>query len=594
MPEEHFNVMDYYKNGTQDQRKKHKLWSALLDDMYDDNLNRIGMAKMYKVLQAANPEPGAYPTKRFIKDYLNRQHDNQVRKQPHSNNQDVIRSVITQRPNQIIMVDYLYFYWEANDLRGKGPIDDDDINDKTKQSKDNTTEVDKLFAEEKEKYRGVLVAIDVFSKYGYVEKIEGNINSEKAWKAMDNILKDANNKFGKEFGPVRIIQTDKGSEFMNSPSGNGFKENLIKINEYQKTIHKRIRKRSGSSDYSRHQITDLNKYKDYGLTQKRILASQGKGRDKSKGISYYLKHYYGYEGRSTAQSMVERLNRTLKTMTMRALNNKVVPGWSDLIATSRDPNTGVATKVGQILKNYNSNYHSSIKTSPEKVVKMKKSDKEIKEIAQHIKDRAIRHGDIDQGAYKVGDFVRIKIFKPTKLGPKYTFKGGLAKILKRSKDVVNFDGVFVIHSVQKGSNSDQGSRQTTYRIVSNWSHESKVGSLPSGQTKARAGKQIVIKSRKVIELRSDNSNLYPKAAYGRNFTKSALSRVPTTDKGLPDSQRKSTYSVEAIVSEEQVDGETMYEVQWKDENEKTYDENTYEPIENLKGDPVFEKYQKDK
>ena len=114
--------------------------------------------------------------------------------------------------------------------------------------------------------------------------------------------------------------------------------------------------------------------------------------------------------------MVERLNRTLKTMTMRALNNKVVPGWSDLIATSRDPNTGVATKVGQILKNYNSNYHSSIKTSPEKVVKMKKNDKEIKEIAQHIKDRAIRHGDIDQGAYKVGDFVRIKIFKPTKLG----------------------------------------------------------------------------------------------------------------------------------------------------------------------------------
>ena len=362
---------------------------------------------------------------------------------------------------------------------------------------------------------------------------------------------------------------------------NGFKENLIKISEYQKEKHTQIQLRDG---------VRADKYKDYGLTQEKMYELKG------KPLTYYLKHYYGYEGRSTAQSMVERLNRTLKTMTMRALNNKVVPGWSDLIATSRDPNTGVATKVGQILKNYNSNYHSSIKTSPEKVVKMKKNDKEIKEIAQHIKDRAIRHGDIDQGAYKVGDFVRIKIFKPTKLGPKYTFKGGLAKILKRSKDVVNFDGVFVIHSVQKGSpgGSDQGSRQTTYHIVSNWSHESKVGSLPSGQTKARAGKQIVIKSRKVIELRSDNSNLYPKAAYGRNFTKSALSRVPTTDKGLPDSQRKSTYSVEAIVSEEQVDGETMYEVQWKDENEKTYDENTYEPIENLKGDPVFEKYQKDK
>ena len=28
------------------------------------------------------------------------------------------------------------------------------------------------------------LAIDVFSKYGYVEKIEGNINSEKAWVYM--------------------------------------------------------------------------------------------------------------------------------------------------------------------------------------------------------------------------------------------------------------------------------------------------------------------------------------------------------------------------------------------------------------------------
>ena len=149
--------------------------------------------------------------------------------------------------------------------------------------------------------------------------------------------------------------------------------------------------------------------------------------------------------------------------------------------------------------------------------------------------------------------------------------------------------------MQKGSpgGSDQGSRQTTYRIVSNWSHESKVGSLPSGQTKARAGKQIVIKSRKVIELRSDNSNLYPKAAYGRNFTKSALSRVPTTDKGLPDSQRKSTYSVEAIVSEEHdaLDGNTMYEVKWKDYDDEA---NTYEPIGNLRNDPVFLEYQKKK
>ena len=166
--------------------------------------------------------------------------------------------------------------------------------------------------------------------------------------------------------------------------------------------------------------------------------------------------------------MVERLNRTLKTMTMRALNNKVTPGWSDLI-------------TGKILKNYNSNYHSSIKTSPKQVIGMTLESEGIKEIAQDIKDRAIRHGEIDQGAYEVGDFVRIKIFKPTKLGEKYTFNGGLAKIdFNTAKvDPSNFDGVFLIHSVQKGSNTDKGSRQTTYRIVSNWSHESKTNSLPT-------------------------------------------------------------------------------------------------------------------
>ena len=76
MPEEHFDVMSYYENGTKDQKNKFKLWSKLLDQMYDTNSNRIGMAKMYKVLQAANPEPGAYPTKRYIKDYLSRQRDN--------------------------------------------------------------------------------------------------------------------------------------------------------------------------------------------------------------------------------------------------------------------------------------------------------------------------------------------------------------------------------------------------------------------------------------------------------------------------------------------------------------------------------------
>eukprot|EP01051_Picozoa_sp_SAG22_P028838 SAG22_NODE_10376_length_538_cov_1.899772_1_plen_77_part_00 len=63
-----------------------------------------------------------------------------------------------------------------------------------------------MFKDKNIKYRGAIVAIDVFSKYGYVQPIEGNINSQKAWAAMDKILKEANNKFGK-FGPIRIKTT---------------------------------------------------------------------------------------------------------------------------------------------------------------------------------------------------------------------------------------------------------------------------------------------------------------------------------------------------------------------------------------------------
>ena len=38
MPEKHFDVVNYYENGTRDQQDKHKLWSKLLDKMYDGNL----------------------------------------------------------------------------------------------------------------------------------------------------------------------------------------------------------------------------------------------------------------------------------------------------------------------------------------------------------------------------------------------------------------------------------------------------------------------------------------------------------------------------------------------------------------------------
>ena len=114
MPEKHYNVVEYYKNGTAHQKKKYKEWIDMLEEVYDENKNRIGPVKLYKVLKALHQddpdEYETYPTKRFIKDYLLRQHDNQVSKKPRSNKADVISSVIAPRPNHHLQIDYLYFY----------------------------------------------------------------------------------------------------------------------------------------------------------------------------------------------------------------------------------------------------------------------------------------------------------------------------------------------------------------------------------------------------------------------------------------------------------------------------------------------------
>ena len=56
------------------------------------------------------------------------------------------------------------------------------------------------------------------------------------------------------------------SEFMKSPGGNGLKDNLFKISEYQKQIHEEIRG-SGVRGLSRSLENKLDKYKDYGLTK---------------------------------------------------------------------------------------------------------------------------------------------------------------------------------------------------------------------------------------------------------------------------------------------------------------------------------------
>eukprot|EP01051_Picozoa_sp_SAG22_P000723 SAG22_NODE_22_length_31438_cov_47.016529_7_plen_80_part_00 len=58
------------------------------------------------------------------------------------------------------------------------------------------------------------------------------------------------------------------------------------------------------------------------------------------------------------------------------------------------------------------------------------------------------------------------------------------------------------------------------------------------------------------------------AAYGRNFTKHALSRVPSDSDGLPVSENAGEFIVEKILGERTKDGVTEYEVKWKGYDEK--------------------------
>ena len=127
MPEKHFNIIEYYQSGDRSMKKKAKDWLKLLNDAYDKNFNRIGVDKMYQVLkEAKNNVEGKYPTKRFIRDFLQRQEHYQLNKKS-SEKTDTIRSVIVSQPNTILQVDYLYFFWSTDgidDARNLGPYDE--------------------------------------------------------------------------------------------------------------------------------------------------------------------------------------------------------------------------------------------------------------------------------------------------------------------------------------------------------------------------------------------------------------------------------------------------------------------------------------
>ena len=476
-------MIEYYQGDNKkpadtkrEMKEKARRWLRMLNKEYDDG-NRVGTGALYATLKMKSEDD--HPSRSFVEDFVSRQLRHQTHKRV-SKKSDVIQAVITKRPNQLMQVDYLYFYWAHDgieDAQGEGPVPVDEKTDKP-EDEEKEKEVTKLFNKNKIKYRGAIVAIDGFSRYAYTVPIEGNINSLKAKDAMIKILSMANREYPKYANKLRIIQTDKGSEF---------------------TYH----------------------FRDY-------LKTRNEGANKQ-----YFKHIYGYTGRSQSQSLVERVNGTLKR----------------LVTKSVGPQQSWVPVLEKITKVYNENYHSTIKTAPADVAKRDGEsdddyDTRLEKIEQLIYDRALKRGTADPTLkYKEGDYVRIRVFKPKPLDPKFTAKGGLADTkfgLARFEDEdlrEEFDGVYMIHSVRKGhervndeaaAENNKPGRATTYRIVHNWPRESQPGSVPAGQTKARDRTKRI----SVRDSERFNGMQYERGAYGRNFTSTELSRVPQSN-GLP-------------------------------------------------------------
>ena len=161
-------------------------------------------------------------------------------------------------------MDYVYFF--RNIAASLIVSDQEDLSDAEKKE---LKVQETMFKAKKVKYRGAITAIDCFSRYGYVVPIAGPVNSASAKIAMETIIKQAEQRYGRR---VERIQTDKGSEFMQ----------------------------------------DFRKY----LKTKKTQHPQ------------HYSHVFGFEGRSHSQAIVERFNGTFRRMMMAVLGKALItPEW---------------------------------------------------------------------------------------------------------------------------------------------------------------------------------------------------------------------------------------------------------------------------
>ena len=483
------NILEHYKKGGnrpnsnvgRDMMRNYTDWIEKLKREYYEKGNRVGRNLMFAKLKNDYPGQFNHPTKRFVMAWLKNQVSNQLFQRARKAKR--IQAVITDYPNDLMQVDYIYF------LSGKKYV----VRENSKPDKMNTKEEEAWLENEelyekgeakikkkkldKVVYRGAITAIDVFSRRLYARAVKGNINSQKA---IDVFLNDPNS----------IV--DEAEQHVASKPYFQFKKTHPTLNRHKLS---RIQTDKGSE----FMLNFRN-----GLTR----ASEETGKK-----SY--RHRFGYEGKSQAQGVVERANGTLKKIIIQLITGPT----GELRLTEWHNYLEPAVRI------YNDNIHSTIQRSPNSVGDL---PDDLKTVKKSVLTYAKKHKSFTTQLLKKGDYVRVFNYNHKKKEPSYTFKGGpLIEMGNHNND--KFAGVFMVHKVNKGHHNKIG-KSTTYTIVAVWVKEKILQPSAIKNNRNEFGAEPIT----VNDPNSMfNGILYPAGAYERKFLIEELIKIEKDEKQKP-------------------------------------------------------------
>ena len=165
-------------------------------------------------------------------------------------------------------------------------------------------------------------------------------------------------------------------------------------------------------------------------------------------------------------------------------------------------------------------------------------------VEDNILARAKRSKRFQGTVYQPGDFVRLKIYKPKPRRPKYTYKDGPLRLMSgtwnadtkkyRGPYEGEYEGVYMIHKVNKATDDNKIGRATTYTIVGQWSKETSPQWSPDNDDLNSNTAPSGIKLRKIkVKLPGHkfHDKTYPFGSFPRKFLKEELLRVETDSDG---------------------------------------------------------------